>query len=113
MAALFFFWAYAVHDPAVSTHFPKCPFYAITGLKCPGCGTQRAIHQLLHFNISEAFHYNALMVLSLPLLLFLAFADLSKDRFPRFYRASRSPILGRTILAVILLWWIARNIFQF
>ena len=38
--------------------FPKCKLYQFTGLKCPICGLQRAIHQFLHGNILAAFQYN-------------------------------------------------------
>lgn len=48
--------------------FPACLFRSITGLLCPGCGSQRALHDLLHGHIAEAFSHNALMVLTLPLL---------------------------------------------
>src|SRR5574344_820061 len=59
---------YALFDPQRYSIFPKCLFYSITGLKCPGCGLQRAFHQLLNGNISAAFHYNAMMVSAIPYL---------------------------------------------
>ncbi len=101
---------YGSFDPE-KTPFPRCPFYMLTGLKCPGCGSQRAIHQLLHLHIGKAFRYNALLLCSVPLLLFLFSADLLRSRFPRYYRASRHPALGWTVLAVILAWWLLRNLF--
>jgi hypothetical protein len=52
--------------------FPECPFHRLTGLYCPGCGTIRAIHALLHGDPLSAFRYNPLAVLSLPLLILLA-----------------------------------------
>lgn len=39
----------------------------MTGLDCPGCGGQRAAHQLLHGNFAVAFRSNALFVSLLPL----------------------------------------------
>lgn len=96
-------------DPA-KTPFPRCPFKMLTGLNCPGCGSQRALHQLLHFHILEALRYNALFVLALPLLAFLAFAEIFKERFPRLYLASISPILSWSILSVVLIWFVVRNI---
>lgn len=38
-------------DPEYSAFIPKCPFRWFTGFDCPACGSQRAIHQLLHLNI--------------------------------------------------------------
>ncbi|MDE5732371.1 MAG: DUF2752 domain-containing protein [Bacteroidales bacterium] len=84
----------------------------LTGLKCPGCGSQRALHQLLHLNIAEAIEYNALMVFSIPILLFLLFANFFGDKYPKVFSASRSPLFSRFVLAVILAWTILRNIFS-
>ena len=53
-------------DPSKFSFFPRCPFLLLTGLQCPGCGTQRALHQLLHLHIGEAFRYNAMMVRCWP-----------------------------------------------
>lgn len=98
-------------DPQKSDFFPKCPFLMLTGLKCPGCGTQRALHQLLNLNLGQAFRYNALMVMSIPLLVFLISAEALKGRFPKLYRICMSPVLSWGILAAVLLWWVLRNLF--
>lgn len=45
---------------------PKCPFKLLTGLSCPGCGIQRAIHAFLHGKFTEAISYNYYLVYSLP-----------------------------------------------
>lgn len=110
IAAFFAVYFYARFDPE-KTLFPKCPFYWAIGLKCPGCGSQRALHQLLHLNIGAAFRYNACLVLSIPLIVFLAVADCLRFRFPKLYFVSRNPIMSWTIAGLILFWWIARNIF--
>lgn len=55
------------HDPEKGG-FLSCPFRLLTGLLCPGCGSQRALHDLLHLRLPEAFAHNALLVLSVPLL---------------------------------------------
>src|SRR5437868_5536223 len=34
-------------DPAITWWFPSCPLYAITGWRCPFCGSLRALHALL------------------------------------------------------------------
>jgi hypothetical protein len=49
----------AANDPAApGTHLPACPFYAMTGLWCPGCGLTRAAHALLRGDIAAAFGFN-------------------------------------------------------
>jgi len=45
---------------------PKCPFKLITGLSCPACGIQRAIHALIHGEYAEAISYNYFLVYSGP-----------------------------------------------
>ncbi|MDR0704047.1 MAG: DUF2752 domain-containing protein [Planctomycetaceae bacterium] len=50
---------------------PPCPFHYLTGLYCPGCGTLRATHYLLHFNVTTAFRYQPLAVSLLPVAMFL------------------------------------------
>jgi hypothetical protein len=62
-------------DPASSSLYPQCPFRALTGLDCPGCGTLRGLHQLAQGDLIAAFGLNPLMVLSLP---FVAFSVLSR-----------------------------------
>lgn len=57
-----------LHDPEHGSGYLPCPFHWLTGFFCPGCGSQRALHDLLHARIGEAFGHNALLVVSLPLL---------------------------------------------
>ncbi len=59
-------------DPNRYPFYPICLFHKITGLSCPGCGSLRALHQLLHGRLAAALHFNALLVVSLPLLAWLA-----------------------------------------
>ena len=64
ITAFYFFW-----NPSEITSLPLCPFKNLTGFYCPGCGGQRAYHQLLHGNFVEAFHNNFLIFLFLPFFL--------------------------------------------
>ena len=105
---LFFLWHF---DPNESEFFPKCPFFVHTGLKCPGCGTQRALHELLRLRPAEAFGYNAMAVIMMPVLAAMIAAQLFRDACPRFYVFTVSPGLSWSLLALVLLWWLGRNIF--
>jgi hypothetical protein len=40
--------------------FPKCPVFSLTGMYCPGCGSQRALHAFLNGNVADAFRQNLL-----------------------------------------------------
>jgi hypothetical protein len=70
-------------NPTQSHLFPPCPLYAATGLYCPGCGSTRAVHQLLHGHVAAAFGYNPLMVVSLPFLAYAAARGLFRALPPR------------------------------
>lgn len=61
-----------LYSPSESRLYPSCPFKMLTGLECPGCGTLRGLHALTHGNIGAAFGLNALMVLSLPFIVYSA-----------------------------------------
>ena len=45
-------------DPSKHTFFPKCAFHMATGYSCPGCGSSRALYQLIHGNVLEALRLN-------------------------------------------------------
>ena len=45
-----------------------CVFHEVTGLYCPGCGAGRACYSILHGQFLEAFCYNPLMTILLPLI---------------------------------------------
>ena len=59
-------------DPRQYHFYPVCFFHATTGLLCPGCGALRAMHQLLHGHLVAAFRFNPMLVVSLPILAWLA-----------------------------------------
>ena len=63
LTALYYSGSSCSIDPEYSAFIPKCPFRWFTGLDCPACGSQRAIHQLLHLNIKGAFGYNPFLIL--------------------------------------------------
>ena len=86
-------------DPVKARFFPRCPFFALTGLKCPGCGSARALHAALHCRFAEALGFNA----ALPaMLLVLAYCLV----FPR--HAQRTPFVW-TVAALVFAWGIVRN----
>ncbi|MDX9723411.1 MAG: DUF2752 domain-containing protein [Myxococcota bacterium] len=103
-------WLIATHDPRQPGFYPPCVFHAVTGAHCPGCGTLRALHSLFHGRFLDALDYNPLMILSLP---FLAWVGLRRSLEiwsllppPR----PLAPWLGRSILILILLYWLLRNL---
>jgi hypothetical protein len=100
-------------DPNVYPFFPQCPFRVITGFECPGCGSQRAFHQLLHLNIAGAFRHNPLVVLYGPYLLLGFYLEYlgGNIKFPRIQRLFFGKHAAVVILISIIAFWIGRNIF--
>ena len=111
-AVLIFGFIYYAIDPAVSTVFPRCTFLSLTGYKCPGCGSQRAIHALMHGDIVGAFKYNALLLVAIPWIALCLFAEVRRTRNPRMYSRINAPLLMWLFLALVVLWWLLRNIFN-
>ncbi len=95
-------------DPSIAGRYPPCPFLFFTSCYCPGCGTLRALHRLLHGDIRSALGYNPLFVLTLPSAAVAgmdqAFARKPVRRFGVDHR------LAWGLLAVIVLFWALRNI---
>lgn len=90
--------------------YPRCLFRQLTGLDCPGCGSQRAIHALLHGHIAEAWGHNALLLIELPLIGLLLAARAMRPRHPRLDLLLNSRAMILLLLVTIILWTIVRNI---
>ena len=99
-----------IFEPGKSGFFPACPFRALTGFTCPGCGSTRGLHRLLHGDVVGAFEFNPLLVLSLPFLLYA------------LLRYTTAAVRGRPLqkhhveakyiwmlFAVIMSFWVFRN----
>lgn len=97
-------------DPTGAAFFPRCPFLTLTGLKCPGCGSQRAIHALMHGEIAEAWRLNALLLIELPLIALLLLSGPLSHRLPILGRLFCSRTFILLITTIIILWTIFRNI---
>jgi hypothetical protein len=59
----------ALVDPGRPGRYPVCPYLALTGHYCPGCGGLRAVHALTRGDVALAADLNVLLVAALPLLL--------------------------------------------
>lgn len=98
-------------NPANTGVYPICPFHSVTGFYCPGCGSGRAMHQLLHGNVAAAMRLNPLAVVLLPPtaygMLSLALPFVGLKRLPSKFIPA---FWIWTLLAVILLFGVLRNI---
>lgn len=62
---------YAIPLESICNGNTICIFTNIFGVECWGCGITRAIFSVLHFHFYDAWEYNPLFVVVLPLLMFL------------------------------------------
>ncbi len=88
----------ATVDPNQAGHYPGCPFLLVSGLYCPGCGSLRAVHDLLHADIADALARNPLAVVAVPFLLYAlgaAWARALGRRPPSTDLRARAGALGR------------------
>jgi len=98
-------------DPNRPGHYPTCPFYAITGYYCPGCGSLRMVHALTHGHVAEAFGRNALAFVALPLLGYLWVRWTAAVRRGRPLRAGVLPPWSMIVFAVVgLVFWVVRTL---
>jgi hypothetical protein len=51
--------------PVLARLAPGCPFHALTGVPCPGCGTTRALVALAHGDFAGALAFNPLATAAL------------------------------------------------
>lgn len=103
---------YYALDPSTSDAFPRCSFLSLTGYKCPGCGSQRAVHALLNGDVAGAFRFNALLMIAVPWMGLCLFAESRRTRNPRLYARLNPELLMSLFLALTLSWWLLRNIFD-
>ena len=106
VAVLFYFL-----DPVENILFPRCIFHSLTGYYCPGCGSQRAIHGLLHLNMKEVANHNFLFI---PALLAIGYHFIhipANKKFgfnlPNVFYMRVTPWI---ILWIVITFWILRNI---
>ena len=98
-------------DPA-HYPFPRCPVQWLTGFYCPGCGTQRAAHALLHGRWEQAARFNLLAALYAPVV----GAGLAGSGYRRLRRRPRQlsflyrPWFGWLTVGLTLLFTLVRNL---
>lgn len=103
---------YYLYNPVTSFWAPKCPFKVVTGLQCPGCGLQRALHALLQGKVLEAIHYNYFLLFGAPYLsLFGVRALLPAGNFKRkLASVIEDRILILLYVVLFFVWLVVRNI---
>jgi len=98
-------------SPEKTELLPKCPLYMATGYYCTGCGSQRALHDLLHLDFAGVVNHNLLFLPALGVVVYyglLKWLEFKKNRTYHTFLNNRStPII---ILVIVVLFTILRNI---
>ena len=99
-----------VVDPNQPGHYPTCPFLAVTGYWCPGCGSLRALHALAHGDVVTALARNPLTVVATAGLLvgYVVWVRRLWQGRPRSWVAPAWLLYG--LLALVLVFWVVRNL---
>nr|WP_155073637.1 DUF2752 domain-containing protein [Streptomyces taklimakanensis] len=107
-AAAAYLWGTNPHQPG--QWLPRCPFNLVTGLLCPACGGTRMAYDLLHGDLTAAFHDNALfLVLGLPVAAYFGGRWLVEGLRGRRYRPSPGKWGTTAILGTAVVWAVVRN----
>ena len=99
-----------VVDPNDPGHYPTCPFLALTGAFCPGCGSLRAVHVLVNGDPAAAVGLNVLTVVGLVVLTVIwgRWAVRSWRGQPR---SSVAPAWSLYLmLGAAVVFWVVRNL---
>lgn len=88
--------------------YPRCWIKLLTGYDCPGCGSARALHALVHGHVAEAWAYNPAVFFVAALIVLVLMAE--SNRFPRLRRVLLSPAAAVTIIAAAAVWTVFRNL---
>lgn len=93
-------------------NFPiYCVWYQLTGLNCPACGTQRAIHALMYGHIVEAIKYNYFFFLSAPYACLAVLSTWYNDShtFDVVKGVIFNNVTIRIYIFLFFAWWVLRN----
>lgn len=102
---------YIFIDPNQVDFLPKCPLYFTTGLYCPGCGSQRATHQLLNFNFLGVVNQNVLYALGILLFVYNGLIIITIKYFKKsYYNYMYHPKTPIILLILIIVFWVLRNL---
>jgi hypothetical protein len=99
-----------IFEPGRSGFFLTCPFRALTGFTCPGCGSTRGLHHLLHGDPVAAFQLNPLFVIALPFMLYalIRYSNAVLRRRP-LQTNQLQPKYIWVLFVAVLSFWIFRN----
>jgi hypothetical protein len=106
IAGLILYWV----NPLQQLAWLRCPVNLLTGLYCPGCGSLRAIHVLLHGDLLAAISNNLLAVIALPVLLGIGIRDIANNLQGRTTPTRIPPLAAWSVFWIVIGFAIVRNL---
>lgn len=101
----------AVFDPRKQAIYPSCPFRALTGRACPGCGMTRGLHALLSGHPMAALKLNLLIAVLVPATIYgyvaWALPRWGGPKLPAITLTQRKVVAG---IVTLLLFSVLRNL---
>lgn len=97
-----------IYHPSTPVRMIPCPFREITGLYCPGCGSIRAVTQIVRGNLQRAIQHNVFAVAFLPLLMWAILSNVKQVitgkglPYPQLPSSAIWALLGLLILFAVL-----------
>lgn len=107
LAAVLAVGGWLLRDAAIWSLLPACPFHALTGWYCAGCGSTRLLHALLQGHLLHALRANPLAFVSLPGIVVDLALFASASTAPRVFGGLLS---ARLLLILIVGYTVLRNI---
>ena len=102
-----------VENPHEAGNLPACPFRVLTGWLCPGCGSTRMMHHVMHGEFVLGAKYNPVAFAFVPVLfgamLHLLFVTVMGRRL---HSLSIQGWMFRVMLVLLLGWGFIRNFFD-
>jgi hypothetical protein len=98
-------------SPTEYSFYPVCPFAYWTHLQCPGCGSTRALYSLLHGQVGDAIHFNAMFTIFFVFALCWGLMQYwSAIRDDRFVRVTLPPRLVGAVAVGVVAFGFIRNL---
>lgn len=109
---LLVFAAYQLRQDGGAGWMPGCFFRKLTDLECPGCGMTRATYAVLHGRFADAFRLNPVGMILFPLAMIGLGLEIlgwvrGKAVYPRLSVGKWGSI---AIAAILIIWWVVRNV---
>lgn len=85
-----------------------CPIKKITNLYCPGCGITRMLLSLFKLDFYQAFRYNPLLFITLPIFLFFILNSIFTKKEPLYNKVPNK--VWVVVIIIFIVYGILRNI---